>query len=281
MADDYAYSNVDDDSKGIMVAKYFMHGAAFVYLMVVLLVAWIFVTLMIAVRIVPGVQMGVLNILGIIIASFAIMFIAVGWLNAQVSQHIWKVQVKQKWLSLLGHGFRLFIVIAIAGMPFMIINAMMRSADLWTYVKFIIVNFLIHSLVIGYICKRVAEVFTDDEFTTRATPTSFLERTTFRGQCTHCGAVYMYKHSVIGPSGTVKCFNCGQLFAPKIPAQPLGRRPSSLPTARYTIIESTKLQLVCPSCGQKGSYSDEDVSAGSIRCHNCGATFSPSGEGNQ
>ncbi len=186
MADDYAYSNGDDDSTGIIVAKCFMHGAAFFYLMVVLLVAWIFVALMIAVRIVPGVQLGVLSILSIIIANFAIMFIAVGWLNAQVSQHVWKVQVKQKWLSLLGHGFRLFIVIAIAGMPFMIINAMMRSADLWTYVKFIIVNFLIHSLVIGYICKRVAEVFTDDELTTHTGSTSILDRTAFHGQCSHC-----------------------------------------------------------------------------------------------
>ena len=100
VVDDYACSNVDDDSTEIAIAKYFMHGAAFVYLMVVLLVVWISVTLMIAISIVPGVQMGVLGTLGFIIANFAIMFIAVGWLNAQVSQHIWKIQVKQKWLSL-------------------------------------------------------------------------------------------------------------------------------------------------------------------------------------
>ena len=186
MADDHAHNSVDDDSTGIIVAKYFMHGAAFIYLMVVLLVAWIFVALMIAVRIVPGVQLGALSILSIIIANFAIMFRAVGWLNAQVSQHVWKVQVKQKWLSLLGHGFLLSIVIAIAGIPFMIINAMMLSADLWTYVQFLIVSFFIHSSVIGYICKRVAEVFTDDELTTRTGSMSALDRIAFRGQRSHC-----------------------------------------------------------------------------------------------
>jgi hypothetical protein len=186
MADDYAYSNADDDSTGIIVAKCFMHGAAFVYLMVVLLVAWIFVALMIAVRIVPGVQLGALSILSIIIANFAIMFIAVGWLNAQVSQHVWKVQVKQKWRSLLGHGFLLSIVIAIAGIPFMIINSMMLSADLWTYVEFLIVSFLIHSSIIGYFCKRIAEVFTDDALTTRIGSMNVLDRTTSRGQCFHC-----------------------------------------------------------------------------------------------
>ena len=186
MANDYACSNVDDDSTGIIVAKYFMHGAAFIYLMVVLLVAWIFVALFIAIMIVPGVQLSAPSILGIIIANFAIMFRAVGWLNAQVSQHIWKIQVKQKWLSLLGHGFLLFIVIAIAGIPFTIIYAMMVYGELWTYVAFLIVSFLIYSSVIGYICKRVADIFTDDELTTHTGSMSVLNRTAFRSQCSHC-----------------------------------------------------------------------------------------------
>ncbi len=186
MADDYACSNVDDDSTGIIVAKYFMHGAAFIYLVVMLFVALIFLALMIAIMIVPGVQLGALGILGVVVASFAILFMAVGWLNVQVSQHFWKIQVKQKWLSLLGHGFLLLIVITIAGIPSMLINAMMISADLWTYVKFLIINFLIYSSVIGYICKRVAEVFTDDELTTCTGSMSVLDRTTSRGQCSHC-----------------------------------------------------------------------------------------------
>ena len=271
MADDYAYSNVEEDSTGKMVAKYFVHGTAYSLLMLVLVVAWAFLMI---IMVVLG------SIIGLV-ASFAILFLAVGWLNAQISQYIWKIQVKQKWLSLLGHGLLLFIAIAIAGIPSMIISGMMWSADLFTYVMYTIASFLIYSLIDGYICKRVAEVFPDDELTTRAAPTRFPERTTFRGQCTHCEAVYMYKYSLIGPSGTVKCFNCAQLFAPKIPAQPPSRKSSSLPTIQYTIIESTKPQLVCPSCGQNGNYGDEDVSAGFIRCHNCGAIFSPSGEGNQ
>ena len=176
----------DDDSPEMKIAKYFMHGAALIYLGAVLFAAWIFVTLMIAVRIFPGVQMGALGILGVATASIAILFIEVGWLNAQVSQRIWKIQVKQKWPSLLGHGFLLVIVIAIAGIPFMIISPMMLRADLWTYIKFLIVNFLIYSLVIGYICKRVVEVFTNDELTTRTGSMSVLDRITFRGQCSHC-----------------------------------------------------------------------------------------------
>ena len=175
VADDYAYSNVDDDSTEIIIAKYFMHGAALIYLGVVLFVAWLFVTLMIAVRIVPGVQMGALTILGVVTVYFAILFIEVGWLNAQVSQHIWRIQVKQKRPNLLEHGFLLLIVIVIAGIPFMIINAMMLQADLWTYIKFLIVNFLIYSLVIGYICKRVAEVFADDKLTTPTGSMSVLD----------------------------------------------------------------------------------------------------------
>ena len=186
MADDSACGDTEEDFTGKIVAKYFMHGAALIFLGVVLFVAWLFVTLMIAVRIVPGVQMGALTILGVVTAYFAILFIEVGWLNAQVSQHIWRIQVKQKWPSLLGHGFLLFIVIAIAGIPFMIISPMMMRADLWTYIKFLIVNVLIYSLVIGYICKRVADVFTDDELTTRTGSTTVLDQTTFRGQCSHC-----------------------------------------------------------------------------------------------
>jgi len=288
MANDSAFSSADDDSTERTLAKYFVHGAAFSLLTMVLAVAWAFVAVIMIVLGVPG---GILGILAGMVAAFGILFIAIGWLNAQISQYIWKTQVKQKWLSLLGHGLLLFIVIAIAGIPSMIISGMMWSADIFTYVMFTIVNFLIYSLVDGYICKRVAEVFPDDEFTTRIAPMRVLDRTTFRGQCAHCGAAYMYKHSVIGPSGTVKCFNCGQLFAPRIPTQPLSRKPSALPAIQYTIIEptksestqleSTKLQLVCPSCGQKENYSDKDAVAESIRCHNCGATFSPNGEGNQ
>lgn len=186
VADDYAFSNVDDEFPEIKIVKYFMHGAALIYLGVVLFVAGLFVTLMIAVRIVPGVQMGALTILGVVTAYFAILFIAIGWLNAQVSQRIWKIQVKQKWLSLLGHGFLLFTVIAIAGIPFMVVSATMLRADVFTYVMFLVVNFLIYSLVIGYICKRVADAFTDDELTTRAGSMSVLDRTTFRIQCSHC-----------------------------------------------------------------------------------------------
>ncbi len=271
MADDSAFSSAEEDSIGKMMAKYFVHGAIYSLLMLVLMVVWAF---LMAIMVVLGSSIG-------LVASFPILFLMVGWLNAQISQYIWKIQVKQKWLSLLGHGLLLFIVIAIAGVPSMIINAMMLSADVFTYVMFVLVNFLIYSLIDGYICKHVAEIFPNDEFTTHAAPMSGLERISFRGQCSHCGAVYTYKHSVIGPSGTVKCFNCAQLFAPRIPAQPPGRKPSSLPTVQYTIIESTKLQLECPSCGQRGNYSDEDILTGSIRCHNCGATFGPSGEGNQ
>ncbi len=212
MADDYAFSNVEEDSTGKMVAKYFVHGAVYSLLMLVLVVVWAFLMIIM-------VAFG--SIIGLV-ASFAILFIMVGWLNAQISQYIWKIEVKQKWLSLLGHGLLLFIVIAIAGIPSMIISGMMWSADIFTYVMFTIVNFLIYSLVDGYICKHVAEIFPNDELTTRAAPTSFLERTTFRGQCSHCRAVYMYKHSVIGPSGTVKCFNCGQLFARRFQLNPPG-----------------------------------------------------------
>ena len=278
MADDYACSNVDDDSTEGTLAKYFVHGAAYSSLAMVLAVVWLFVAI---IMIILGAIMGVLSFLAGFAASFVVLFIAIGWLNAQVSQYIWKIQVKQKWLSLLGHGFLLFIAIAIAGIPSMIISGMMWAADLFTYVVYTIVNFLIYSLVDGYICKRVAEGFPDDELTIHAAPLSVLDRTTFRGNCSHCGAVYMYKYSVIGPSGTVKCFNCAQLFAPKIPAKPPSRKPSSLPSVQYTIIESTKLQLACPSCGQKDTYNDEDVLAGSIRCHYCGASFGPSGKDNQ
>jgi len=271
MADDSAFSNGEEDSTGKMVAKYFVHGAVYSLLMLVLVVVWAFLMI---IMVVLG------SIIGLV-ASFAILFMMVGWLNAQISQYIWKIHVKQKWLSLLGHGFLLFIVIAIAGIPSMIIDMMMWSADVFTYVMFTIVNFFIYSLVDGYICKHVAGEFPDDEFTTRAASMSVLERTTFHGHCSHCGAIYMYRYSVIGPSDTVKCFNCAQLFAPNIPAQPPRRDPSSLPTVQYTIVESTELQLECPSCGQKGDYSDEDILTGSIRCQNCGATFGPSGEGNQ
>ena len=278
MADDSVFDDVEEDSTGKTVAKYFVHGAAYSLLVIVLVAMWAFLAI---IMIILGAVMGFLGLIFGLVASLTILFIGLGWLNAQISQYIWMNKVKQKWSSLLGHGFLLFIVIAIAGIPSVIINLIMGSADIITYVMFTIVNFLIYSLVDGYICKRVAEVFPDDEFTTRAASTSFLERTTFRGRCTHCGADYMYKRSVIGPSGTVKCFNCGQLFTPEIPARPPMRRPSPPPTVNYTIIEDTKLQAVCPSCGQKGNYSDKDVFLGSVRCHNCGASFSPGGEGNQ
>lgn len=278
MADDSMFGDVEEDSTGKMVAKYFVHGAAYSLLMLVLWVVWAFVAV---IMIVFGVFMGILGVLVGLGASFAILFMMVGWLNAQISQYIWKIQVKQKWLSLLGHGFLLFIAIAIAGIPSMIIDMMMWSVDLFAYSMYTIVHFIVYSLIDGYICKRVSEVFPDDEFTGRAAPTRFLERISFRGQCPHCGAVYMYKHSAIGLSGTVKCFNCGQLLAPEIPAQPPPRKSSSLPTIKYTITESTKLLAVCPSCGQKGDYSDKDVFLGSVRCHNCSASFDPSGEGNQ
>ena len=83
MADDSVYSSADDDSTERTAAKYFVHGAAFSLLTMVLAVVWAIVALtMIALSVIGGIPAGGFDS---------------PWLNSETSPRI----------ASLGHGSRL------------------------------------------------------------------------------------------------------------------------------------------------------------------------------
>lgn len=120
--------------------KYFLHGILFSIIMLVLAFVW---TLIFVLLIAVGLFIGL--IIGVIV-----LFLILGGLNSFLADLIWDISTKTEWMSLLGHGFILFITLIIAHIPAMIINLI--APGLATT----IVLFIVNTFFDGFVAKNVA-----------------------------------------------------------------------------------------------------------------------------
>jgi hypothetical protein len=74
------------------VLKYFEHGILFSVIFLVLAIAWVFLLVFLVL---------VGYVIGLIIGFVALLFI-IAWLNAALTDGIWRTQIRTDWKSLLG-----------------------------------------------------------------------------------------------------------------------------------------------------------------------------------
>lgn len=120
--------------------KYFLHGLSFSIILSFLTIVW---ALVLVVLILTGFIIGL--IIGLII-----FFFIMGGLNSLLTSLIWSISIKTKWTSLLGHGFVLFILLILVGIPAIIINLVAMSSA--TSIALLIT----YAFIDGFVAKYVA-----------------------------------------------------------------------------------------------------------------------------
>lgn len=122
-----------------MFVRYFLHGLAFSLLFLVLGIIWLVIFVVL-------VEIGA--VIGFII-GLIVLFFFIGGLNSFLTGLIWSVTMKTNWKSLLVHGFSLFIVLLIAGLPSYFLGSFSHDLTFYTAI------FLIYSFIDGAIAKNV------------------------------------------------------------------------------------------------------------------------------
>lgn len=120
--------------------KYFLHGILFSVIFFVLAFFW---ALIFAVLVVLGLFIG-------FIIGFVVLFFIIGGLNSFLTDILWDISIKTEWKSLLGHGFVMFILLIIVGIPAVVINFVVPS------VATTILLFFIYAFIDGFVAKNVA-----------------------------------------------------------------------------------------------------------------------------
>jgi len=123
-----------------LLSKYFIHGILFSILSLVLTFGWAFIfVLLISLGFIIGLVIGLI-----------VLFFVVGGLNVFLTGSIWDITVESKSSALIVHGFVLSIVLLIASIPQVLINALVPNLVI------AIVLFIIYCFINGYIAKNVA-----------------------------------------------------------------------------------------------------------------------------
>jgi hypothetical protein len=120
--------------------KYFVHGIAFSFLLLILGIAWV---ILFAVLVMVGMFIG-------LIIGLVCLFYIIGGLNVVLTNLIWDVQVMSDWKHILAHGFVLFFILLIVGIPVYLFA--LASPSLVA----LIVGLIIYALIDGFIAKNVA-----------------------------------------------------------------------------------------------------------------------------
>lgn len=123
-----------------VIAKYFVHGAAFSVIFTILAMLWLFGLLIL---IVLG------SFIGLII-GLGILMVIIGGLNSALTSVLW-FPVRTSFWSILGHGFVLSIVLLIVNGIFVMIPTLAFPEASTTAITFIIASFLD-----GFVAKKVA-----------------------------------------------------------------------------------------------------------------------------
>jgi hypothetical protein len=138
----------DEEKKWFILAKYFVHGAAFSLIFTALVFLWIFGYFML---IVLG------SLIGLVIGLGLLMLI-VGGINCFLTNALW-FPVKTSFWDIVGHGIVLFIALAVVNAIVVIVPTLVFPGLVTTIVTFIIASF-----VDGFACKNIARFWEEEYF---------------------------------------------------------------------------------------------------------------------
>jgi len=138
---------MEEDSFLRTSLKYFLHGVLFSIIYIFLAIFWVFVLAFL-------VAFGF--IIGFIIA-FAVLFFMLGGINVYLTDRIWDVSVKEDLVSLLIHGFVLFIALFIVHIPAVILVFFVFSFA--PNIVATIVMLVIYSFIDGFVAANVAPLW--------------------------------------------------------------------------------------------------------------------------
>ena len=122
------------------ISKYFIHGFAFSLIMLALVFVWAFVLVFLTVA---G------SFIGLILGFVLLLFIFSS-VNTFLTESIWSFSTQQEWVSLLFHGFTLFVALIVAHIPAIIISLIVPS------IATTIVMFIANAFIDGFVAKNVA-----------------------------------------------------------------------------------------------------------------------------
>lgn len=133
-----------------LLGRYFLHGIFFSLLMSVMLIAWAFI-------------LGLLIAFGFIIGlifGLVLLFIAIGAINAFVTENVWDVRMETSLGTDLAHGLVLFIILLVVSFPVSIVFDYLGPAtDMMTFLVRFISQTIIMAFIDGYVAKAIAGSF--------------------------------------------------------------------------------------------------------------------------
>jgi hypothetical protein len=158
----------ESESKLKLLEKYFVHGALFSILGLVLSFVWVAILIML-------VLLG--SIIGLLI-GLVVLFFIVGWLNSMLTGFVWHMPIKTDWKTVLVHGLVLSIVFFIVHIPAIVVNFVAPS------VITVVVLLIIYAFIDGFVARHVAGMWQREEKPLEmvgGTPKVFLK------SCVKCG----------------------------------------------------------------------------------------------
>jgi hypothetical protein len=183
-----------------------VHGLIFSLLFSVWSVAWIMVFMVLVVG--GAMFAGLLGLFGGIVLGVAILLAVLGALNTVLSKYLWGISCTGRFVSQLGHGGLIFVLMFIVGLPSVLVSIMGPSMGVNGYLLVQIAVFVGYSVLDGYIARSVALFF---EVGHRLEETKLPEGSR-SARCPNCRATYVYAPTSVDSQGNVKCQNCGKEF---------------------------------------------------------------------
>jgi hypothetical protein len=141
---------MEEDSFLRTSLKYFLHGILFSIIYIFLTIFWIFV---LAFLIAFG------FIIGFIIA-FIVLFFLIGGINVYLTDRIWDVSLKEDWMSLLSHGFVLFVALILVHIPAIIVVSFVFSFTPNTVVTILLL--IVYAFIDGFVAANVAPLWEEE-----------------------------------------------------------------------------------------------------------------------
>ena len=184
------------------IGRYLIHGFVFSILMVV---ADIVLAMILAMLVIFA------SFFGLII-WFALVFFTWGWVNGILCRWLWDFDVKQHWTSLIGHGFVLFLILLIVGLP---VTALLQflTAGISPGI-YIPIRIALLSIFDGIIGKAIGGMFEEGGLPTQSYAVPSRSADSKRPPiptpepCPFCGAEFPYRYKDVSPEGTAHCRRC-------------------------------------------------------------------------
>lgn len=208
--------SIHDQFSGLdKIGRYFVHGLVFSILMTASTVVLTFLLLMFVV---------LASFLGFII-WFGVVFLVWGLINGKMCSWLWHFDVRQHWMSLIGHGFVLFIVLLILELPATFLGIGLPTTGT-VYIAVYIIRLVAYAFIDGMVGKAIGNMFAETHIPSTRRQVSRTPREPLTN-CPYCGAVFPYREIDLTREGTASCRQCGATIQdPRFrPGGP--RRPAS------------------------------------------------------